>query len=655
MSDDDCCSFANYSFETNASVTEFSVNALINAGLNQKVSVPTQFAFICIVTVFVLCFEFILESIEHVIARHPTYWRLLNKMYRELLVGGLTAFVSKRLDQWNVMDETEQNKLNIGDEMVLYFALSIAIQSALIFTMLRKRNQRADKLSALNSRDLLEYMTTDKDAKPRSLSSQSIMKNKILQNFFLTTYKLPDMFSFPKYLRSIQDSEIFSLFDVEIIEWLLLVATYSVFFRIADDLEIRLTIDENASDEAIEAGIEFGIAKGMLENRLKILLGFILLLSATIWALDWFLRRLVRDIVTYAANGQESYLEALREVADQEDARLAKPMTNDEAISTMMELADSLSDVKDHSSIWDLIKSAARRLVGRAHVKTQTLEAMTNLNLRFFSRKAVHVFAKLLLAFNAMYFALVWATFNASLVPVITSQEATMYPVWLAGLMAILIVNMVYFAPRLVRQLALVNATVRVNPNELKTVIEHFADVLEMQTEMAEAINEYCDANDKDAKELEQDMVALDPQGTGYIEGEDLRNIIIRYGFKFSANKFQTFVRLQFKTRGTKVPYADFCRILFGLTDQLKAHHGALSEFMTGRNLNSQYLHSLRRGGTSDSMHSNNSSNSSRRTNRALLYKLAGFQRGNTNENADSASQVYHQVQTPNKTDDALV
>ncbi|CAK4206379.1 unnamed protein product [Aphanomyces euteiches] len=138
MSDDDCCSFANYSFETNASVTEFSVNALINAGLNQKVSVPTQFAFICIVTVFVLCFEFILESIEHVIARHPTYWRLLNKMYRELLVGGLTAFVSKRLDQWNVMDETEQNKLNIGDEMVLYFALSIAIQSALIFTMLRK-------------------------------------------------------------------------------------------------------------------------------------------------------------------------------------------------------------------------------------------------------------------------------------------------------------------------------------------------------------------------------------------------------------------------------------------------------------------------------------------------------------------------------------
>ncbi|KAH9076838.1 hypothetical protein Ae201684P_010769 [Aphanomyces euteiches] len=44
--------------------------------------------------------------------------------------------------------------------------------------------------------------------------------------------------------------------------------------------------------------------------------------------------------------------------------------------------------------------------------------------------------------------------------------------------MAILIVNMVYFAPRLVRQLALVNATVRVDPNELKTSTRWAVDEL---------------------------------------------------------------------------------------------------------------------------------------------------------------------------------
>ncbi|KAG9403806.1 hypothetical protein AC1031_005304 [Aphanomyces cochlioides] len=648
-------SVASYSAETNVSVTDFSVQTLINAGLDINVSVPLQFAFICAVTAFVLCFEYVLETIESVIARHPTYWTLLNKMYRELLVGGLTAFVAKRIDQWDALPKYSQTKLNNSDDMVLYFSLSIALQSAFIFMMLRVRNKKLDKLSVLSARDLLEYMSTDDSAKPTSKLSQSIMKTKILQNFFLTTYKLPDVFSFPKYLRSIQDSEIFSLFDVEIIEWLLLVAIYTAFFWIADVFETIRFVGEGPEDAIIESGVGLQHAKMIQTTRLQVLLVFILILTVSLWALYAYVRRRVHDIVIHAGNGHKSYLDALHEIADQEDARLAKPMTNDEAIATMMELADALSDVEDHSTIWDLIKSGARRVLGKSHVKNQAFVPVADLHLRFFSRKAVHVFAKLLMSFNAMYFALVWSAFNASVGRVISSKQAWWYPLCLVGLMVVLVFNMVFFAPRLVRQLALVNATVRVNPSELKTVIEHFADVLEMQTEMAEAINEYCDANDKDVKELEQDMVALDPQATGYIEGEELRNIISRYGFKFSANKFQTFVRLQFKTQGTKVPYADFCRVLFGLTDQLKAHHGALSEFMTGRNLNSQYLHSLRRGGTSDSMHSSNSSHSSRRTNRALLYKLAGFQRGNTNESADSASQVYHQVQTPNKTDDALV
>ncbi|KAH9192923.1 hypothetical protein AeNC1_005094 [Aphanomyces euteiches] len=671
-------SVASYSAETNVSVTDFSVQTLINAGLDISVSLPVQFAFICAVTVFVLCFEYVLETIESVIARHPTYWTLLNKMYRELLVGGLTAFVAKRIDQWDALPKYSQTKLNNSDDMVLYFSLSIALQSAFIFTMLRVRNKKLDKLSVLSARDLLEYMSTDDNAKPTSKLSQSIMKTKILQNFFLTTYKLPDVFSFPKYLRSIQDSEIFSLFDVEIIEWLLLVAIYTAFFWIADVFETIRFVGEGSEDALIESGVGLQHAKMIQTTRLEVLLVFILILTVSLWALYAYVRRRVHDIVIHAGNGHESYLEALHEIADQEDARLAKPMTNDEAIATMMELADALSDVEDHSTIWDLIKSGARRVLGKSHVKNQAFVPVADLHLRFFSRKAVHVFAKLLMSFNAMYFALVWSAFNASVGRVISSKQAWWYPLCLVGLMVVLVFNMVFFAPRLVRQLALVNATVRVNPHELKAVIEHFSDVLEMQTEMAEAIVDHCDAHGKDIKELEQDIIAIDAQTTGYIEVEALRDVISRYGFKFSANKFQTFVRLQFKTRGTRVPYADFCRVFYGLTEQLKSsHHDIVSEVMTTvskhqpghkasqhhrskpHHHHRQHPRSFKRGRSSESFHNvlNNSmsSRSLRRPNHALLHNLSAFQRVNAEDDVESSSQVYQQVQTPKKTEVASV
>ncbi|CAK4696975.1 hypothetical protein LEN26_019386 [Aphanomyces euteiches] len=641
MSSEAAYSAAAYSAATNVSVTDFSVQALINAGLDIDVSVSLQFSFIIVVTVFVICFEYVLESIEHVIARHPTYWTLLNKMYRELLVGGLTAFVAKRLDQWDAIAKYDQAKLNISDDIVLYFSLSIAIQSAIMFMMLRVRNEKVDKLSVLSARDLLEYMSTDDGANPWSQFSKSIMTTKILQNFFLTTYKLPDVFSFPKYVRSIQDSEIFSLFDVEIIEWILLVAVYTIFFWIADDFESIRFIEEDATDDIIEAGIDVEHAKMILATRLEVLLVYILILTIALWALYAYVRRRVHDIVLHASNGRKSYLEALEDIANKEDARLAKPMTNDEAIAVMMEFADSLTDVEDHSSIWDLIKSGARRLVGRAHAKDKSHMQVANLHLPFFSRKAVHVFAKLLLSFNAMYFALIWSAFNASVVPVIKSKQATWYPLSLLGLMAILVFNMLFFAPQLVRHLALVNATVRVNPHELKAVIEHFSDVLEMQTDMADAIVTYCDAHGKDIKDLEHDIVAMDPQATGYIEGEALRDIISHYGFKFSANKFQTFVRLQFKTRGTRVPYADFCRVLYGLTEQLTSQHDSLSELLSGKNLHSEYLNSLRRDRPSESFLSGTtSSHGQRRPNHAMLFKLSAINQFNAKDNAESQAKV---------------
>ncbi|KAF0695956.1 Aste57867_13263 [Aphanomyces stellatus] len=559
----------------------YSTNTLLHAGLDPEVSVHLQLAFILAVTAFVLCLEFVVEKIEDVIERHPTYWTLLNKMYRELLVGGLTAFASKRIDQWNATSNNTQVELNFSDDIVLYFSLSIALQSGLMFMMLRRRNLRLDELSLLNARDLLDYMgrggsdaSSPAKLDPTSRLAQSVMKMKLLQHFFLRTYQLPDLFSFSKYLRAIQDSEIFSLFDVEIIEWILLVALYTLFFSLVDAYEHIPYIVESASDDEIIKGVSLVNGKHLQRVRLTILLLFILVLTVALVVLYRFVRGRVHDIVVHAGGGHASYVDALQVLATAADNQSTQPTTHDDAIHAMQELADSLSDVEDRSSIWALVQSAFRRVVGKAHAKPDRL-VVADLQLRFFSRKAVHVVAKILLSLNAMYFALVWATFNASIAKVIASREAWWYPVCLVGIMALLVVNMLVLAPRLVRQLALVNATVRVNPHELKAVVEHFSDVLDMQTKMADAVAEYCDAHDKDLTDMRRDVEAADGAGSGLVDIEVLRHVIKKYGFKFSKTKFQTFVRLQFSTRGRNVPYNDFFAMLVALMTKLAAESEA--------------------------------------------------------------------------------
>ncbi|ETW02755.1 hypothetical protein H310_05254 [Aphanomyces invadans] len=664
-------SATTYSNGTASSATEFSVQTLLHAGLDENVSVPLQLAFILAVTLFVLGFQFILESVEAVIERHPTYWTLLNKMYREVLMGGLTEFVSRRIDQWDVLSQYSQAKLNLSDSMVLYFSLSIAIQSALMFMMLRRRNRKVDALSVLGARDLLEYMNAD-PVRAASRLSQSAIKTKILQHFFLTTFGLPDLFSFPKYLRSIQDTEIFSLFDIEIIEWLLLVAVYTFFFWMADFFEVTRFIPETATDVTIEAGVGLANAERIQASRVVILLFFVLVLSLSLLSLYYFIRHRVHQIVVHAGGHRESYVEALTEIAAIEDIRLATPISNNQAIAMMATLAESLSDVEDHSSIWDLIMSGLRYVAGRSHQAKANALPSRDLHLRFFSRKAIHVFAKILLSFNAMYFALIWATFNASIGPVISSGYAVWYPPALVGIMAVLVFNMMFFAPRLVRQLALVNATVRINPNELKAVIEHYSDVLEMQGKMAEAIAAFCDANLKDMSDFEADVMALDADQTQVVEVEALRSLIKRYGFRFSKNKFQTFVRLQFHTRGTKVPYVEFTTLLASLLRQIQrddVERGSSDDddvmhpdLHHSNQLHDEAVDNAAIAATA-SLHEaiglstkkrdmplrQASSGSFRRPTPLLLHTLSAYQRVNAEDDATEEAAAYASIHTPGR------
>ncbi|OQS02225.1 hypothetical protein THRCLA_05381 [Thraustotheca clavata] len=540
----------------NASIAKYDSNAFFHAGFEPSVSIIGCLGFVAANVVLAIIIEHGLDVVERVIERHPTYFKLLTKMYRELMVGGFTAFVSKRIQQWNIMSNEHENMLNASDDMVLYYGIAIALQSIVMFWRLRRHNSQVDKLSIMTSQELcdeLQRETSSKHHLPEVY--HSVVKMKIIRRYFLNAYTLPELFSFPKYLRAIQDSEIIQLFDIELFAWLLMVGVYLAFFTVCDAVDrINLAPDLQTFDEA----------KKVIRTRLLVLFFFIAALGIAMYLLSLYLQHCVQRIVVQASNtaAEDHQLIAALERIANEESNLARDETPEIAIERMNKIADSLSERPDHSTIWGLFQSGVRKCLGRQRTRELKFQ-VAKIHIPFFSRKLLHVVIKLMLNMNAMYLALELQCFFTILRPTFTYPELLWYPAILLALVLALGVNMAFIAPRIVYNMAVVNATVRVNPAELKRSVEHFTEVLEIQRKMVAALLHFTQTHLKSLADMEAELKLQDDKGTGYVEIDDLRHAIKRYGFKFSKNKFNTFIRLQFKTKGTKVPYETFFKTLF--------------------------------------------------------------------------------------------
>ncbi|EQC42051.1 hypothetical protein SDRG_00894 [Saprolegnia diclina VS20] len=541
-----------------ANATEaYDANAFFHAGFDPAVSVFGSLGFVAANVVLALLIEHGLKLVEKVVEHHPTYFRLLTKMYQELMVGGFTAFVSKRIQQWNVLSSDDEQMVNSSDDMVLYYGLAIALQSMVMFWRLRKHNSQVDKLSLLTAQELYNEVTANDDTSSSALPSiyHSVIKMKIVRRYFLNAHQLPELFSFPKYLRAIQDSEIIQLFDIELFAWLLLVGIYVGFFAVCGAVDHILL--------APESTLTYVDAEHVLRTRLLVLFVFIACLGLVMCLLNVYLKRCVHWIVVQASNSaaEDHHLVAALGRIATEEAHLIQDETTESAIARMTTVANSLSEKPDHSTIWGLLQTLFRKVTGRQHTRDPKLQ-IAKLHLPFFSRKLLHVFIKLLLNMNAMYFALVLQSFFTILRPSIAYPTQIWYPVILLALTLALGVNSAIFGPRIVGRMALVNATVRVNAAELKRSVEHFTEVLEIQEKMVAALVKYTATHLKSLEDMQDELKLHDDKHSGYIEIDVLRRTIKRYGFKFSKNKFNTFIRLQFKTKGTTVQYETFLKVL---------------------------------------------------------------------------------------------
>ncbi|KAH9088722.1 hypothetical protein LEN26_019384 [Aphanomyces euteiches] len=541
----------------------FPDNALFHIGLQLPVY-STLLSFLYVIA-FVIVLKMALTKLENKAAPHPKYFTLLTHMYRELLVGGLIQFLSKRLGEYSVFDKDSNNYIawEAVDDMILFFAIALTVQSSIMFLRLRQRNFQMDKHALLTPAELYAQATSDGKSNKIAKEYVSTAKMFVLRDFFLRQYDLPRLFSFPKYLRAVQDTEIIHLYEVEKSTWIILVLLQGLYYVISDD--VRPGYRDELQDPDTRESIH--------KSRLLIIFIFIMILIFMMLGLYFYLKRCVSIMVMHAGGDEAQLTAALKLLADATD--VAAPETTEVTLLKLFDRTENLPEYEGSSSFSDLLGTVFRKVTGSkwGKKKSDVPHLECDLNLPYFSRKFVHVLAKFFLTVNAFYFSFLLQGFM-----VLVANGKWWSLAIIGGQMVVLLLNMTFLSPRIIRQFTLINGIVRVNPGELKSVLEHFIDVLELQRRMVRAVVAHCETNNIDVSKIMTDLKAHDVDNSRYVESEILRSTIMNYGFKFSKNKFNTFVRLQFKTKGTKVRYDLFFRVFFrevaNMSVEDATHHG---------------------------------------------------------------------------------
>ncbi|OQR87365.1 hypothetical protein ACHHYP_08962 [Achlya hypogyna] len=543
--------------------------------------------YVAYLVVFVIVLEYLLHSLEHAIKRHRKYAEMLHKTTQELMIVGLIYLMVKFCLYVGLVEKggLAYQAMDAADILVFFLAIALVLQATVVFLRLRRTNHKMDRISIISAQDLVAEAEAKRGQQWNCLYRlvlenryEERMQLKILGHFFLRMYELPKLFSFPKYIREVQDSQIAHLIHIDITMWLVLFAIYAAFFGCTGEL-----LTHSAYRSSARARIPVFAIFG-----LSLMLGMTLLLVYLRWLVNKLLGHAFKVSLTPGSAGKDP---DMGEFANLKQAMLAivkeeaetPKLTTDAAIDQMKHVQEDLTDALlshghhgdthggcfTHDLLLQLLRSGFRRLVHRGHrrqPKGNTLTAKLTkrgadqqLRLPFFSRKLVHFLMQLFLIVNGFYAALLLnCVMYIDGLSVATALRVV-------GLALPLVVNAVLLAPKIVRQFSLVSGAWMVEPKKLSGVIEHFTEVADMKKQMVTQIMTYLHSRSLRVKNLEEALAkadaADDDANDGFIHTEDLRQVLKDYGFTFSRHKFHTLVRLEFDTKGKTIRYKDLLRL----------------------------------------------------------------------------------------------
>ncbi|DAZ97764.1 TPA: LOW QUALITY PROTEIN: hypothetical protein N0F65_009044 [Lagenidium giganteum] len=443
-----------------------------------------------------------------------------------------------------------------------------------------------------------------------------LMEMRILRHLFLRMHGLPELFPFAKYLRQAQDNQITHMIDVEVSMWFIIFLVCWLWYALAQSFSksdviesIAKSVDDAARMAAIAAlsnttnitatgsgsgsdsdsdssdGMEDG-RRLMISSKhatkdesmhyavasVFLIFSWMLVLFhlASTHYLEWCMHAVLKhDGLTT----KSLMLTRLHEIANEEAEILAQEVTS--VAIKRMERVQEEQQVKqhkrrhrltEHDTGFQLVATVYRKISGRCGgrnaengqgrsragaVDTGEHTPETRLKIPGFSRKGWHFTIKLLLILNALYAALFVQTMMYLLPQFVA--DFGLFPTLIVPLP--LVFNACFVQMPMLRHFVLVSSICRVDVDTLASLIDHFTETVQLQGSFISSVHASLLESGKSIQDLEDLFAARDTHNSGWIDVEDMRQVLHSVGFQMSFFRFNSVMRLLFQLRRCKVDY----------------------------------------------------------------------------------------------------
>ncbi|EGZ24455.1 hypothetical protein PHYSODRAFT_482113 [Phytophthora sojae] len=492
-------------------------------------------------SVLALClvlFEKALHRLERNFPPSDKYQHMLKKVYRELMTLGLISLGLKIFKEVPSFDSEGKPMIafEVADLAIFLLALTLILQSAAIFLMLRNQNDRADRAELVTTRGLAQAITsTDSEdmgpsfvqtlfccgrvAKRKSMDKE-LVELRLLRRLFLRRFGLPQLFPFATYLSRAQASQISLMIEVEPSMWIALLA---VAWSICGVLRLLKALDGTipARQELVEAFF---------------MIAWILLLLHFIVCL--YFRTCVHYLLRVAAFSEDkTVLSANLNAIAEEEEKAWRSEEADKALRIMCSIQEQHEEL---------------------HCRRQLVAGSPELELRFFSHEVWHATVMLLLILNGFLVNLFVQCVVYDLDEIYDDFGAL--PTIVVPLP--LVLNTVVFQRRIFYDFVVISNILRVDSRVLSDVVENFGDVIQLRSEFGTSLLQQITQRQLSVMDLEAELKARDPSGSGLIGVEDLRVVLAKFGVRLTRFRFNSVVKLLFELEGMALAYSQVIRLV---------------------------------------------------------------------------------------------
>ncbi|KAL4160568.1 hypothetical protein PRNP1_001135 [Phytophthora ramorum] len=522
-------------------------------------------------------FEKALHRLEHKFPPSQKYQHMLKKVYRELMVLGLISLGLKILKENPDIDSYSKTIIafQVADLVIFFLALALILQSTAVFLLLRNQNDRADRAELISTQDLADLVNDTKDSKgvvPPSVQTvlccgvavnkeandKRIVELRLLRRLFLRRFGLPQLFPYSKYLSRAQANQISHMIEVEPSMWVVLLIVAWAICGLLYLLE-ALDADMPEREELVEA--------------FMIVAWILLLLHLMVFL---YLRSCVHYLLRTAAFSEDkTILVANLSAIALEEAKAWQSEDAEKALEIMSSIQEKHEELEYQQVRSRKKKSSALQFIGEFFSDGEergpetiggVVDGSPNIDIRFFSLKLWHVAVMLLLILNGFLITLFVQCVVYDLDEIYEGFGAL--PAILVPLP--LVVNALYFQRHIFYSFVVVSNTLCIDSHTLSDVVENFSEVVRLRSEFATKLLQHLTQQELDLSYLQNELKARDTAGTGFIEVDDLRDVLSKFGFRLTRFRFNSVVKMLFELEGTTVAYSQvFHLVLMAQNERL--------------------------------------------------------------------------------------